>query len=74
MEGVKNVVKLTLKAARVNAGLDQKTAAKKLKVSNKTLGNWENGVSAPRQDKIDSICILYNINYDNLIFLPSNTL
>lgn len=64
--------KITLAAARVNAGLDQKTAAKKLKVSNKTLGNWENGISAPRADKIDAICKLYCIAYDNIIFFNAN--
>ncbi|WP_270649194.1 helix-turn-helix transcriptional regulator [Limosilactobacillus mucosae] len=32
---------LTLKAARVNAGMTQIQAAKKLGVSNQTLGRWE---------------------------------
>lgn len=68
------MLKMTLKAARVNTGMDQKTAAQKLKVSNKTLGNWENGISAPKPDKIDLICKLYNVKYDNLIFLTSNSL
>lgn len=68
------MVKMTLKAARVNVGLDQKTAAKKLKVSNTTLGNWEKGISAPKPDKIDLICNLYNVNYDNLIFLTATSL
>lgn len=60
--------KITLRAARINAGLTQKEAAKKLKVSNKTLCNWENNTSIPKADKIDAICILYNIPYDNIIF------
>lgn len=68
------MAKMTLKAARVNVGLDQKTAAKILKISNKTLGNWERGASIPKADKIDLICNLYNVNYDDLIFLTSNTL
>lgn len=68
------MAKLTLKAARVNVGLDQKTAAKKLKVSNKTLGNWENGITAPAANKIDSICNLYKIEYDDLIFLVASSL
>lgn len=68
------MAKMTLKAARVNVGLDQKTAAKKLKVSNKTLGNWENGTSIPKADKIDLICNLYNVNYDDLNFLSVNPL
>ena len=66
--------KITLKAARVNAGLTQKEAAKKINVSNKTLCNWESGASMPKVDKIDAICDLYGIAYDNIIFLPSNSL
>lgn len=66
--------KITLKAARVNIGITQKEAAKRLNVSNKTLCNWENGISVPKADKIDAICNLYHLQYDNLIFLPSNSL
>ena len=68
------MAKLTLKAARVNIGLDQKAAAKKLNVSNSTLGNWERGISAPKPEKIDLICALYKVNYDDLIFLSANPL
>lgn len=38
------VLQISLAAARVNAGLTQKYVAKELRVSNKTLANWENGV------------------------------
>lgn len=60
--------RITLKAARVNAGLTQKEAAEKLNISNRTLCSWENGLSVPKADKIDVICALYGIGYDNLIF------
>jgi len=66
--------RITLKAARVNAGLTQKEAANALGVSNKTLSNWENGVSVPGADKIDPICALYGASYNNIIFLPNNSL
>lgn len=66
--------KFTLKAARVNCGLTQKEAAKRLNVSNKTLCYWENGVTMPKANKIDAICTLYGVAYDNIIFLPSNSL
>lgn len=62
--------KITLKAARVNAGYLQKEAAKKLDVSNKTLSSWENGITMPKANMIDKICNLYGVCYDNLIFLP----
>lgn len=60
--------RITLRAARVNAGLKQKEAAKALGVSNKTLSNWENGLSIPKADKIDAICVLYGATYDGIIF------
>lgn len=63
--------KITMKAARTNAGLTQKQAAKALSVSNKTLCNWENGVTVPNANKIDAICNLYGIPYDNIIFCPN---
>ena len=66
--------KITLKAARVNAGYTQKEAAKELKVSNKTLLHWEKGVSFPKADMVEKICALYGVAYDNIIFLPSNSL
>lgn len=66
--------KFTLKAARVNAGIKQKQAAKQLKVSNKTLSNWENGKAIPKADKIVLICDLYKMDYNDIIFLPQKTL
>lgn len=66
--------KITLKAARVNANYTQKDAAKALNVSNKTLCSWEKGASMPRVEKIDAICKLYGVSYDNIIFLPNNSL
>lgn len=62
------MLKITLAAARVNAGYKQKEAAKLLEVSNKTLCKWENGAAMPKADKIDAICQLYKISYDNIIF------
>lgn len=66
--------KITMKAARINAGLTQKVAAKKLNVSNKTLHRWENGISYPTPPKIEAICTLYGLSYDDIIFLPCNSL
>lgn len=69
-----DVVKITIKAARINAGFSQKEAADWLGISNKTLGNWENGVSFPPADIIPKICELYGMGYDNLKFLPTSSL
>lgn len=65
---------ITLKAARINVGLTQKEAANALGVSNKTLSHWERGVSVPGVDKIDPICTLYRRSYNDIIFLPNNSL
>ena len=68
------MVKLSIRAARVNVGLSQKEAAERIGVSNKTLGNWENGTTFPPADKILVICELYGVSYDNLNFLPTDSL
>lgn len=68
------MLKITLEAARVNAGLSQKEAAKELKISNTTLGKWENGETFPTADKINDICELYGIHYDHINFLPKRSL
>ena len=67
-------MKLSLKAVRVNAGYSQKQASKKLGISNKTLCSWENGRSMPNAQHIEKLCELYNVNYDNVNFLPNNPL
>lgn len=66
------VLKMTLEAARVNAGFTQKEAADRLSISNVTLCNWEKGKSFPNVQQIDALCKLYGVSYDNLNFLPSN--
>jgi transcriptional regulator with XRE-family HTH domain len=45
-----------------------------LGISCKTLGNWEKGITFPSADKIPVICELYGVSYDNLNFLPSDSL
>lgn len=66
------MVQVSLKAARVNAGLTQKIAAERLKVSEDTIGNWERGKSFPDAINIKNIEKVYGVRYDQLIFLPHN--
>lgn len=68
------IFKISLEAARVNAHLTQKEAAKQLGVSNKTLCKWELGKSFPTTKIIPKICKLYNVPYDFLNFLPTDSL
>ena len=63
-----DIVKFSLAAARVNAGFSQKEAAERLGISNKTLCSWENYQSYPAADKVQMICDLYAIPYDQINF------
>ena len=64
----------TLKGARANAGYSQKGAAKELGISNKTLSNWENGVTVPNINQANALCELYGRKIDEINFLPNNPL
>lgn len=63
---------ITLKAARVNAGLTQKQAAKALGVSKDVLSNIERGKTIPKIDLVQKMEVVYGISYNDLIFLPEN--
>lgn len=68
------MLKISLEAARVNAGLTQKQVAEELKVSNKTIGNWENYITSPSMAQAEQLCSLYKIPSDNISFLPNDSL
>ena len=68
------MARMTIRAARVNTGMAQKTAAAQIGVSNKTLSNWENGRSFPNVQQIEKLCALYSVAYCDLIFYPNNPL
>ncbi len=59
-------MRISLKAARVNAGLTQEELAAAVNVGKKTVAAWENGKSLPKADKIDKICQALNMPYDNI--------
>lgn len=65
-------MRITMKAARVNAGLTQVEAAKKIGIAASTLNTWEkrpDRIPAYRQKQIAEA---YKISIDNIIFLPIN--
>lgn len=62
------MLQITLKAARVNAGLTTKQAAAQLGISRKTLSNYESGKSFPDAQMISKITELYKIPYEHLLF------
>ena len=62
-------MKLTLKAARVRAGLTQKEAAKKVGVNVSTLISYELGRTFPDVKTLKQIEEVYGIGYNDLDFL-----
>ncbi|MGI6403245.1 MAG: helix-turn-helix domain-containing protein [Oscillospiraceae bacterium] len=57
-----NCVKISLRAARINAGLNQKEAADRLLIGTSTLQGYESGRRIPRWDLIQKMQEVYNID------------
>ena len=68
------MAKISLKAARINAGYNQTQAAALLNVTKTTLVKWEKGTTFPNALAIERICSVYKIHYDDISFLPSDSL
>lgn len=70
-KGCENVgIKITLAAARVNAGLTQKEAAELANVSKKTLSSYERGERLPKVDVLNALCQNYGCKLDDIKILP----
>lgn len=67
--GITETYKISLKAARVNAGLKQMDAAMALQVDRSTIINWELGHAPIGVSQFTMLCQLYNMRCD-YIFLP----
>lgn len=63
-------IRFTLKTIREARGYSQTEAAKLIGVSTDTLSNYERGKSYPDIPVLRKIEEVYNINYNQLIFLP----
>ena len=55
------MVEISLAAARVNAGFTQAEVAKHMRISNKTLSNWETGATEPSFADLNALAALYKI-------------
>ena len=66
------IEKLTLKTARDKAKINQIDAAKLLGLSVSTLRNYESGKTFPDVNTIHKMEELYNVSYDQIIFLQSD--
>lgn len=60
---------MTLKAARVNAGLTQKQVAEHIGVNKGTVCSWETGKTDPSIATFAKLCDLYGVQ-PNDVFLP----
>ena len=65
-------MQLTLKAARVNAGLTQAEVATKIGINKGTLINYEKYRTIPDMEIGKALAKLYGISVNDIIFLPSN--
>lgn len=59
---------ITLKAARVNAGLTRNEASKLLGISSMTLKNYEKNKTKPNIEIAEKIAKLYGTTLENIIF------
>lgn len=56
--------RIKLKAARINAGMTAKEVAEKAGKTEKTILNWENGITAIPAEQFNKLCELYEIKAD----------
>lgn len=61
-------MKISLRAARINAKLTQKESAERLGVDVTTIGKWENGKTSPKAAQLERLCSIYGVPID-YIFL-----
>ena len=65
-------MRISLKAARVNAGLTQCDVAKKLNKSKNTIVSYEKGRSVPDIETGKALASLYGLSVNDIIFLPED--
>lgn len=65
---MRSVPKISLKAARVNANLTQREAAKRLGICLSTLQNYESGVTVPDWNAVKRIVDVYGLPADYIFF------
>lgn len=58
---------MRLKELRLKNGFTQNQLAKKLKVSNQTILNWENGIYEPKISQLIEIANIFDVSLDYLL-------
>ena len=64
--------KISLRAARVNAGMSIEHASKMLNISKDTLRNYENGKTAPQWDTVTKMEEIYKYPVSYIFFPPQS--
>lgn len=59
-------MQLSLRAARVNAGLTQQQVTNKTGIARSTLVRWERGDTRPSQANLDLLCELYRVDQSQI--------
>lgn len=59
-------MQISLKSARVNKGLTQADVGLAIGVTPKTVGSWEQGKTMPNSKKINPLCELLGVKYDDI--------
>ena len=59
-------IKISLAAARINAGLTQSDVAGIMKLNKQTIVNWEKGKIIPKYAQLEMLSRTYNIPIDNI--------
>ena len=62
----KEYVKITLRAARVNAGLTQCQVMQALGYARSTLKAWETGERSPKLQDLKRLCALYSVSTEQI--------
>ena len=66
-------LRISLAAARVNAGLTQEDVAKEMCISKQTVINWEKGRVIPNFATLNTLSSLYRISMDDIILPIAST-
>lgn len=61
-------IRITLAAARINAGYKQEDVIKMMHISKPTLISWEKGKTAPSIAQAQELCKIYRIPFDYINF------
>lgn len=67
-EVIQMPMKISMSAARINAGLKQEDVAEKLGISRDTIRGWENGKRIPRVDHAYALAAIYGLPIDAIKF------